>query len=92
MSTLLNFFWAFLGFGLAVLFIKTQVWSVAIINPQYPKFSKRIIIGGAITRWVIISLMLILALNNSILSMLILFFSFSITRILILKRQQRLTE
>lgn len=90
MNIFIYFLWAIIGFGLAILFIKTQSWSVSIINPQYPKFSKRIIIGGAIIRWLIISLFLILTVNHSIIAMLILFFTFIITRLVILYRQQRL--
>jgi len=79
------------GFGIAVLFVKVQTWSVRIINPQYPKFSKKIIIGGAIIRWLIISLFLILALNHSIFTMLVFFSTFMIARLVLLFRQEALS-
>jgi len=90
MNILMYFLWAILGIGLAVLFIKTQSWSVSIINPKFPKFSKRIIILGAVVRWLTISLLLILSLDHSIFSMLILFFTFMITKFVILLRGQRI--
>jgi len=89
MNILMYFLWAILGSGLAVLFFKTQSWSVAVISPRYPKFSKRIIIGGAIFRWLIFSFFIILTLSQSMIAMLILFFTFMTTRLVILFRQQR---
>ena len=88
MNILIYPLWVILGVGLALLFIRTQSWSVALINPQYPKFSKRIIIGGAIIRWLIIASVLILTLSHSIVSMLILFFAFMITRFLVFMRSE----
>lgn len=89
MSEFFYLLWVILGIGLAIVFIKTQRWSVSLINPQYPKFSKRIIIGGAIIRWLIIAILLLISLNQSLISMLILFFTFMLARIAILYRQQR---
>lgn len=89
MSFYFYILWVILGIGLAFLFIKTQQWSVSLINPQQPKFSRRIIIGGAIIRWLIIAILLLISLNQSLLSMLILFFTFMLARIAILLRQQR---
>lgn len=90
MSIFHHFFWVVLGIGLAVIFIKTQQWSVSVITPARPKLSKGLIIGGAIIRWLIITISLLITLNNSLLSMLILFFSFMLARMVIIFRQQRL--
>ena len=89
MSLYFYILWVILGIGLAIVFIKTQQWSVSLINPQFPKFSRRIIIGGAIVRWFIIAILLLISLNQSLLSMLILFFTFMLARIAILFRLQR---
>jgi len=89
MSILFYFLWAIIGIGLASLFIQTQKWSVSLINPQKPKISKAIIIGGAIIRWLIIAFFLLLTLNHSILSTLILFSIFMLARIVIIFRLKR---
>jgi hypothetical protein len=89
MSLYFYILWVILGIGLAIVFIKTQQWSVSLINPQFPKFSRRIIIGGAIVRWFIIAILLLISLNQSLISMLILFFTFMLARIAILFRLKR---
>ncbi len=45
MSIFHQFFWVVLGIGLAVIFIKTQQWSVSVITPARPNLSKGLIIG-----------------------------------------------
>jgi len=76
--------WISLGPGLAFLFLKSQQWTVGLVNPEKPKFSQWIVIGGAFVRWLIITGFLLIALYFSIISMLTLFFSFLVSRIFIL--------
>lgn len=90
MNLLSVFLWASVGIVLAMLYIKTQKWSVAIINPNNPRFSKGLIIGGAIIRWLITAIFLLITLNHSIGTMLIFFSAFMIARMVIVFRQQRL--
>ena len=89
MNVLINLIWVFIGAGLAFLFLSTQRWSVIAINPAKPGFSQLLIIGGAVIRWAMIFLMLMLALSFSIFTMLIVFSTFMVSRLLLLFRWQR---
>lgn len=90
MNLLILFLCVLLGVVLAVFYIKTQEWSVALINPRYPKFSKGLIIGGAVIRWLIVALFLLITLNHSVGTMLMFFSTFMIARMVIIFRRQRL--
>lgn len=81
--------WAIIGIGLAFLFLKTQRWSVFAIHPSKPKTSKWLIIGGAVIRWVIIGLIFFAVGSFSIMALLVVFFSFLISRLLILDVWQK---
>ena len=77
-----------LGTGLAFVFLKTQSWSVKIIQPESPRLSKWLIVGGAFIRWVIIFIVFLLALSFSITALLMTFSTFMITRIIFLTHWQ----
>jgi len=72
------------GAGIALIYLITQRWSVRKINPENPKMSKLLIIGGAVIRWVFVFLCLLFALSFSLQAMFLVFGSFMITRLLIL--------
>lgn len=76
--------WICLGAGLAYVFLITQRWSAQIITPEYPRMSKWIIVGGAVMRWIIVSLVFYLILINSPLGLLIVFSAFMISRFILL--------
>jgi len=84
----MNFLGFFIGSTLgaitAFLFLKTQSWSVMVITPQRPKFSKGLVIGGAVLRWLMVFLLLALALSYSIFAALVEFITFMLVRLLIL--------
>ncbi len=84
MTIIIYSLWISSGIGLAFLFLKSQQWTVGLVNPEKPKFSQRVVIGGAIVRWLIITGFLMIALYFSIFSMLTLFLSFLVSRLLIL--------
>ena len=84
MDILSLFLWGLAGVSLAFLLLLTQTWSVRIVSPDYPKRSTAIVIGGAILRWLITGLMLLLALSNSLWAMLVSFAGFMITRTLLI--------
>jgi hypothetical protein len=73
-----------LGAGLAIFLLKSQQWSVSLVDPLKPKFSKGLIIGGGFIRWLIIAAFLLLALSHSVVSMLLMFFSLLIARVILL--------
>ena len=88
MQILFYIIWIMIGALLAVIYTKSQQWSVSIINPRLPRLSKWLIVGGAFIRWFIITIALIFALRSSITTMLFTFFTFIISRIFILLRWQ----
>jgi hypothetical protein len=81
--------WAIFGVGLAFLFLISQKWSAFAIQPSKPRTSKWLILGGAIIRWVIIGLIFTAAATSSIAALFTLFFSFLISRVLILNTWQK---
>lgn len=81
-----------LGAGLAFVFLKTQSWSVKSIQPESPRFSKWLIIGGAFIRWVIIFFIFLLVLSFSITALLMTFSAFMISRMFFLLRWQGILE
>ena len=80
--------WAVAGVGLALIFTKTQSWSVKLIHPERAKLSKGLIIGGAILRWMLIFLTFLFALTDSLTALLIVFIVFMSSRVLILLKWQ----
>lgn len=76
--------WGLAGVSLAFLLLLTQTWSVQIVSPDHPKRSTAIVIGGAILRWLITGVVLLLALSNSLWAMLVTFTGFIITRTLLI--------
>lgn len=90
MNMLIYLFWAAVGAGLALMYLLVQRWSVRLINPAYPRLSKWLIVGGAVIRWVVVFIILLIALSISIFAMLIVFLSFMAARLLILIKWQDL--
>ncbi len=90
MTTLIYISWALIGSVLAVLFIKSQNWSVTRIDPDKQRFSMFIVLGGAVLRWLLFSLALILSLNHSIGSAIGLFTTFIFVRLIILFKSNKL--
>lgn len=84
----MHLIWVLIGAGLAYLFLKTQRWSAMIINPEFPRLSKLLIVGGAVVRWLFVFLILVSVLSYSTFAMLIVFFTFMIARLLILLKWQ----
>jgi hypothetical protein len=84
MKVLSSILWSTLGAGTAFIILKSQWWSVMIIHPDRIRSSKRLIIGGAIIRWIIIFIIFIAAGFYSIAALLIVFASYMTSRILIL--------
>jgi len=77
-------FWIPAGAGLAIAIFFTQYWSVKAVHPGKERLSKRLIIGGALLRLLLIGLIFFFALSSSIFELLIVFLSFMIVRLLIL--------
>ena len=75
--------WLFVGAALAAFFLLMQRWTVKRIQPSQLKQSKRLVIGGAILRWGLFSLISILALQQAIASMFIVFIAFMTTRLIL---------
>ncbi len=76
--------WALAGSSLAILFLLIQHWTVKLIQPQQLKRSKSLVIGGAILRWLLFSLLIILALQHTFVAMFVTFITFMITRTFLL--------
>jgi len=84
MKALSSLLWISLGAGTAFVVLKSQWWSVMAIHPEKLRSSKRLVVGGAITRWILISIILIAAGFYSIAALLTVFASYMISRVLIL--------
>lgn len=76
--------WLLLGSGAALLFLGMQKWSVKYVTPEKPRASKFLVLGGAVLRWMMVALILMLALTRSPLAALIAFAAFMIARLVIL--------
>lgn len=81
-------FWALIGAITALIYLKFQQWSVDRINPQNKSWSIKLIIGGAVLRWLLIIAVLILSISHSYRSMFIVFVTFMFVRLLILIKWQ----
>ncbi len=84
MTVLQWLLWILVGALTAFAFLKTQSWSVRMITPEKPKLSAGLVIGGAIFRWILISIVLVLALHQSLFAAFALFCSFMIVRLVFL--------
>lgn len=76
--------WALAGSALALLFLIMQRWTVKKVHPDKVKGSKRLVIGGAVLRWILFSLLAMLALVYSYAATFIVFFAFMGTRMFLL--------
>lgn len=84
MNLLMYLIWSLIGSGLAFLFLISQRWSVEKINPDRHRFSTSLVVGGAILRWLVISIFFLLALSYHITALLTVFGTFMIFRLIIL--------
>lgn len=75
--------WLIVGAALAAFFLFMQRWTVKRIQPNQLKQSKRLVIGGAILRWFLFTLISILALYHTLTSMFIVFIAFMTTRLIL---------
>jgi hypothetical protein len=83
MNAILSMFlWGLAGAGLAFLSIKSQTWSVIHVSPDHPGRSMTLVVGGAIVRWLVTAVVLVLALSSSFWAMLLTFIVFIISRTL----------
>lgn len=78
--------WVLLGGLTAYVCLVFQRWSVSRINPQNQSRSVKLVIGGAILRWLLVFAILAFSLSHSYRAMLIVFVSFMAARLLILFR------
>ena len=76
--------WGIAGFALAILFLIMQRWTVNRITPTHVNQGKWLVIGGAVIRWLIFALLIILALRQAFTAALTVFISFLFTRMVIL--------
>jgi len=84
MKALSSLLWITLGAGTAFIVLKSQWWSVIVIHPDKVRSSKRLVVGGAIIRWFLISIIFFAAGFYSIAALLTVFASYMISRVLIL--------
>jgi hypothetical protein len=84
MKWLIYLLWASAGSALALLFLCMQRWTVARVHPDRAKHSKQLVIGGAILRWFLFSLLIFLALQHSFTAMFFGFAAFITTRTILL--------
>ena len=82
--------WALIGAGIAFLFLKSQWWSAFAIQPEKPKGSKWLIVGGAVIRWFIIAIIFVAAGYFSTLALFTVFISYMVSRLLILRKWQKI--
>lgn len=89
MSLFIVVFWIIIGSLFAFLFLKLQLWSVMVIHPSKPRASKWLIVGGAVIRWLLISILFIVAGFYSLYALFLTFSSFIISRLIILSKWQK---
>lgn len=80
--------WFVIGIITALIYLLSLQWSVRIIQPDNEKNSMRLIIGGAILRWILIIVVLISSLSFSTLAAIIVFCTFMILRLIFLIKWQ----
>jgi hypothetical protein len=73
--------WLITGVVTALLFLKSQQWSVDRIDPLNESRSIKLIIGGAIFRWLFIFIIMGIALSQSYRALFIVFSSFMLVRL-----------
>ena len=83
-----NLIWLLLGAVTAVLYLKSQQWSVNRLDPQKTGRSKRLIIGGAILRWMLIVAAMIISISHSYKALSIVILTFMVFRFLFLLKWQ----
>lgn len=89
MKTLLIPLWTLIGVVMAFLVLKFQWWTAFAIRPDKPNKSKRLAIGGAIIRWLLIIFVFITAAKISITGLFTVFISFMVSRLVILSIWQK---
>lgn len=92
MQILMYIFWILIGATLAFVNIKSQQWSVLIINPKRPKLSTWLIVGGAFIRWSMVAVTFLLALRISFIMMFFTFSAFIVVKILIILKLHGLSD
>ena len=80
--------WVLVGVITSFLFLKSLEWSVGYINPERRRKSIRLIIGGTLIRWTLISVVLMYSLSHSTLAGLIVFGTFLVLRFIFLLKWQ----
>jgi hypothetical protein len=80
--------WILLGGLTAYVYLVFQRWSVNQINPQNQSRSIKLIIGGAILRWLMLFTILALSISHSYRAMFFVFISFMVARSFILLHWQ----
>ena len=73
-------FWILIGAATAGVYLITQQWSVNHLDPQRASRSVRLIVGGAILRWVLISIVLVASILHSNQAILFVVVAFMIVR------------
>jgi hypothetical protein len=87
---ILNFaFWIIVGALVAFILLKSQRWTAMVIHPANPRGSKWLVIGGAIIRWILVTLMFVTAITHSTIALFTSFASFLVARLLILAKWQK---
>lgn len=81
-------FWILIGASTGFLYLKSQQWSVNRINPCRMRQSMRLIIGGTILRWLLVSLIMVIAISFSYQALWSVFISFITVRFLFLLKWQ----
>ena len=73
--------WVITGAVTALLFLKSQQWSVDRIDPLNESRSITLIVGGAILRWLFVFIIMGIALSQSYRALFIVFSSFMLVRL-----------
>lgn len=84
MTPLTFVIWLPLGALSAFGFLKMQRWSVGVLSPDKPKLGTGLVVGGAFLRWGLFFVLMLLAVRQSIPTLLILLAGFMVTRTLLL--------
>jgi hypothetical protein len=80
--------WILVGVATAVLYLTFQQWSVNRLSPNHRKRGMRLVIGGAILRWIFVFFALGLSLSHSFQALIIVFFTFMFVRFIFLLKWQ----
>lgn len=90
-STIWSMLWFLFGISAALLFVVSIKWSVYFLRPEMRKTSNAIIFVGFFIRWILVSVLLFVAVQNNIIFAITFLLGFLLSRNIFLFRMANRT-